>query len=193
MIYLPSQTRWYSSSSCLWTDETGIPGKVGLKRDYPGLSHFFVRKLDIQKPDLGLYVNELIALCENPQEPPHDQVRQLIQRINAFKPCQEDVVSLQSVAFLPVRNAQEAVELTDPSSTFAIIDRQEHTTLFQNFDSVLDYDIEGIRALRYLLNALGLHEHYTSVMAVESSSARNSSKSDKLSEDFAQRAYALFR
>lgn len=53
LIYLSSHDQWYPRSSCLWTDQTIIPGKAAIKLEYPQLSEFFLKKLGIKKPSLG--------------------------------------------------------------------------------------------------------------------------------------------
>ena len=53
LIYLPSRDQWYPRSSCLWTDQTVIPGKAAITLDYSHLGDFFVNKLGVKQPSLG--------------------------------------------------------------------------------------------------------------------------------------------
>ena len=141
----------------------------------------------------GLYVKELKALCGRKTEPVHSEVRNLLQEINACNPSPEDLSPLQSLAFLPVKDIDKIVRLKNTSDLFTIIDREEHERMFRNSVSTLDYDIENVHKLRYLIVALRLQDNYSHNMALESSSAEKSSVSLKLTEKFRRKAYALFR
>lgn len=140
-----------------------------------------------------LYVKELIALCGRKKEPPHCEVRDLIQEINACKPNAEQVSALKPMNFLPVKDVDKVVRLRSTSDMFTVLDLQEHETMFQGLVATLDYNIEEVHNLWYLIDALGLRDNLSSAMASESSSAKDSSKSVKLTEEFQRRAYALFR
>ena len=141
----------------------------------------------------GLYVKELKSLCKSKTAPLHSEVRDLLQEINACKPSAEDLSPLQSLDFLPIKDVDTTVRLKSTSDLFTIIDREEHERMFRNLVATLDYDMENVHKLRYLIVALGLQDKYSHAMASESTSAKNSSKSIKLTNNFQRKAYALFR
>ena len=62
LIYVPSRDQWYPRSSCLWTDQTVVPGKAAIKSDYSHLSDFFVKRLGVKKPSLGKYSLSLFGV-----------------------------------------------------------------------------------------------------------------------------------
>ena len=138
-------------------------------------------------------MKELKALCGRKTVPLHNEIRDLLQEINACKPSAEDLSPLQSLDFLPVKDVDKIVRLKSASDLFTIIDREEHERMFRHSVATLDYDIENVHKLRYLIVALGLQDNYSHTMASESSSPKDSSKSLKLTDKFQRKAYALFR
>ena len=193
LIYLPLRSQWYSPSECLWTDETGLPGKAAIKLYYVHQHKFFLQKLGVKRPDLQLYIKELKIYCTGATEPEEITIKSLIGAINACRPAAGEVSGLKDLIFLPIVDVDGKIRLKSPSDTFAIIDRREHRSIFLGKVAFLDYDIEEVHSLRSLVIALGLQNRYTSVMATEETSAEDSSQSAILTDRFRERAYALFR
>ena len=96
-------------------------------------------------------------------------------------------------AIFPVQGTDAKMSLNKSLDLFAIIDRSEYASAFKGKVPILDFDIEEVRELRQTILALRLEDRYMSQLVVESSTVKDSSKEETLSNSVQKRAYALFR
>ncbi len=193
LIYEPLRKTWHSPASCLWTDDTKISGKVALSGHYDDLQAFFVQRLGVEEPDIDTYITELQLLTADEQTAPMNKVMGLIKEINSFGPSVGALDTLKPSNFLPVQGADAKTSLKKTSDLFAIVDRPEFALAFRGKVPVLDFDMEEVRELRQTIQALHLEDRYMSRLVVESSTVKDSSKEELLSNSVQKRAYALFR
>ena len=169
LIFVPSTASWYPPSSCLWTENTHIPGKAALREAYKDLYQFFIETLEVSTPDLGMFVESLIELCNGHIDPPFQRVRELLHDINSWRPSHEALEGLRSCNICPVRGPNGELMLRNPRQSFAIIDRVQYGDLFLNKIPILDLKFEEAHELRPLLIALSLEERYISNLVTETS------------------------
>jgi len=193
LIYLPLQQQWYSPSSCLWATSTCISGKVAIASIYPGLQEFFVDRLGIQPPHVGMFVEELQRLANGDIAPPIQQVSDLIQEISSRAPTPEALNGLRDCNILPIKGIDGQVSLQHAASRFAIVDRLQYEDLFRGKIPMLDFGLEDIHKLQPFLSALGLEDRYMSLNIKEKSMANSSTLDSILSRRMRAKAYAFYR
>ncbi len=190
---MPSQKQWCSPSSCLWTNNTPISGKFAIASLYSGLQEFFVDRLGIQRPNVGMFIEELLRLANGAQASPIRQVRELIKEISSQKPTREALNPLRASNILPIKGTDRQVSLQPAASRFAIVDRLLYGDLFRGEVPVLDFGLEAIHELRPFLLALDLEDRYMSQIIKEVSMTNASTLDPVLSRSMREKAYAIFR
>ena len=193
LIFDPFRNEWYKPTSCLWTDDTRISGKVALLRHYPDLEAFFVQRLGVDEPDIETYITELQSLVNEDPSVSVDKVKALIKQINSFKPSVGALDKLKQCSVLPVQGTDARTSLKTTIDLFAIADRTAYTSAFRGKVPILDFDMEEVRDLRQTIKSLNLEHRYMSRLIVESSTAKDFLKEESLSISLQRRAYALLR
>lgn len=193
MIFEPIRKEWYKPSSCLWTDDTRILGKVALLGHYADLQAFFVQRLGVDEPDIDTYITELQSLATDDRNPSIDKVKGLIRQINSFGPSVGALDKLTSSSVFPVQSPDATISLRSTLDLFVIADHPKYASAFKGKMSILDFDMEEVRELKLTIQALRLEDRYMSRLVVESSTVKESSKDDRSSRSIQKRAYALFR
>lgn len=193
LIYLPFQQQWYSPSSCLWATSTRILGKVAIASIHPGLQEFFIDRLGIQPPHIGMFVEELQRLANGDNAPPIQQVSELIKEISSRGPTQEALNELRDCNILPVKGTDGQVSLQHAGSRFAIIDRLQYEDLFKGKIPMLDFGLEDIHELQPFISALGLEDRYVFPNIEEKSKANPSTLDPILGRSMRAKAYAFYR
>lgn len=177
----------------MWIKSTRIASKVAIALDFPSLEQFFIRDLRVQEPDKSTFIMELETLCRVDSAPSIPHVKELLWEINAYEPSTGDMDILIPLSFLPIKEATGDLRLHNVEDVFVLFDRQGHTEIFEGKVASLDFDIENIRRLRPIIDALGLASRYTSKLAGQESCAPNAILDPSLSKDLQSRASALFR
>ncbi len=162
---------WVATSSCLWSKDAQIPGKITIISQYKDLKDLFVRILKVKIPDLGMLVEELSRVAR--LSPTVDDVTSLIWQINNFIPSPKTLEKLADLPIFPVRvprGTVEVVELRERSGNFSIIDRQPWTDAFRGKVDFLHFTLEEVWKLQPFLSCFGLEGRYLSRVVVEKSS-----------------------
>jgi hypothetical protein len=192
LVYIPNKKIWQSLSSCLWSeDPVQIPRKVSIGTLYAPLEDFFVRILGVARPNLDLHVQALRELANG--EPEFEEVKDIIRQISAMEPSEEALFGLRGSKILPVKFRDGRIRLESIMIDFAIVDRPEYGMAFDGKLSILNYTLEEVRFYRPFLLALGLERRYMSEMVEEISMVSAGVLEPCLTNDFEQKAYALFR
>ena len=194
LIFLPGrEPAWHPPSRCLWTTSTEIFDRFAISAIYDDLPDVFVKHLGILRPDVGMYIDELLRLIDCNDEPSIPRVKALIKEINTWKPDKDSLAALTSSQLVPVKGIDGMVKLVDITEVFAIVDRRHYEDLFMTKIAFLDFDREAVHNLAPFICALGLEDRYTSRAIRESSKARDSVIDDKLTRNMREKAFALFR
>ena len=194
LIYLPGrEPAWHPPSRCLWTASTEFFDKFAISAIYDDLQDVFVKHLGISRPDMAMYIDELLRLIGCSDEPSVPRVKALIEEINTWKPDKDSLVALRSSRFLPVRATDGIVKLADLSAVFAIVDRRYYQDLFKTKIPFLDFDLEAVHELAPFIHALGLENRYISMTIHESSKAKDFVIDWGLTRNMREKAFALFR
>ena len=193
MVYEPVQKEWHKPSSCLWTDDTRISGKIALLGHYPDLQAFFVKRLGVEEPDIDTYITELRSLVVDKKSSSVEKVKELIKQVNFFNPSTGARDDLKAYILLPVQGTDATVCLKSSEDLFAILDRSAYGSAFKGKVPILDFDLEEVRELRQTFKALRLEHRYISRLVMESTTVTDSSQDGLLSASVQRRAYALLR
>lgn len=193
LVYEPIQKEWHKPSSCLWTDDTRLSGKVALLGHYSDLQAFFVQRLGVEEPGIDTYIDELQSLVVSDESPSVEKVKDLIKQINSFRPGKGALDKLKPYGFLPVQGTDGTTSLKTALDLFAISDRSAYASEFKGKVAVLDFGIEEVRDLRQTIEALHFEHRYMSQLVEEVTTVKDSSKEATLSDSVQRRAYALLR
>lgn len=191
LIYNPAEATWHRPSECLWTDTTHIDEKIAIASHYPDLRDLFVDFLSVQEPDLAMYVRQLLLLVSN-KSPDMPKIKSLIFVLNTFA-RNADLGKLASEAIIPVMNADGTVSLAKSTSIFALPDRAEYSRMFEGKVATIDFGIEELHTLSPFVSAMGMGSKLMSSAVRETNSNEEATLDEKLTTDFRQRAFALFR
>jgi hypothetical protein len=93
-IYVPSMEEWCAPTSCLWAESTSIVDKLAIAGEYPDLKTFFVDNLQIDTPNVEMYIRELQRLEEEQENASLKRVKELISEINLREPRSEQLQPL---------------------------------------------------------------------------------------------------
>lgn len=193
LIYV-QPNEWHSPSECIWSDNTYIPGKFPLARQYPKLKGFFVGRLGVQSPTLVSQIQELSALCSKQTASANfKQIIALMKEINFLKPDQQAVQSIQDTRIIPVKDEQGHGVLRRPTETFVIVDLEKEGAIFAGKVAIFAVPLGELHSVRTLLSALGLDGRYMSHMIREITKADNAVEDTAMTRSFRQRAFALMR
>jgi len=196
LIYNISNKTWAATSSCLWSKDAQISGKISIIGQYKDFKDMFVGVLKVKIPDLGMLIEELSRVARS--SPKADDVKSLIWQINSFTPSRKALEKLVDHPIFPVRvpsGTAEAIELRDRNGNFSIIDRQPWADAFQGEVDFLHFTLEEVRKLQPFLFCLGLEGRYLSRVVVEKSSFQGNIQepSGKRTRQLRRRAHALSR
>lgn len=136
---------------------------------------------------------EALKEISNWTPPPLDHIKELIMAISAMDPNSQDLLSLQSTEFLPIKLRSGQIKLVKPSFAFAIVDRKEHSEAFAGKLNMLDFSQTEIHSCRVFLIALHLAESFTSKAVSETTMVKEGIVSSGFTQDFRRKSYALFR
>ena len=193
LIYIPQRKAWHPPSSCLWANNTRISGKLAVAGHYANLRDFFVGDLQVEEPNIAMYVHELKLLVGGNNKPSIASVNELIKEINSYSPRRGALEELKTSPVLPIKGTDGQITLRSTTDFFAIIDRDEYEKLFRYRVAVLDYTLEQAHELRPFISALGLEDRFMSLNVKETSRVNVFSRVSRLSDNIREKAYALFR
>jgi hypothetical protein len=192
-IYAPSTEQWCAPTSCLWAESTSIVDKLAIAAEYPDLKTFFVDNLQIDTPNVEMYIRELQRLEEEQGNASLERVKELISEINLREPRSEQLQPLLSLHILPVKDRKGSTKLKTPTDDFAIVDRLEYGDAFKGKLHTLDLTLEEVHTLRHFLKAMELEDRYMSRAVKEDTNVRGGSEDLALSNEFRERARAIYR
>lgn len=196
LVYDTFHKTWVPTSSCLWSKDAQIPGKVTILSQYGDLKDFFVGTLKVKIPDLGMLVEELSRVVS--QKLTVDEIKSLIWQINSFSPSRKALEKVKDLPIFPVKITKRKVEqpvLRDRRGNFSIIDRQPWADAFHGKVDFLDFTLEEVRKLQPLLSSLDLDSRYLSRAVAEKSSFQGEvqEQSRIQTRQLRSRAHALAR
>ena len=121
----------------------------------------------------------------------------MIEAINRMDPKREDLASLITVNFLPIRRtgtASAGLRFQNCGSNFGVVDRTKLADIFMAHTGFLDFSLEEVQNLAPFLTALNLSNKYLSSLCIEETGCGDSGIFDvTLTESFKNRAYHLLR
>lgn len=193
---------WLSTSQCLWSSATRIPGLVTLNEDYEELRDFFLDVLEIPEMTLPMVLdkleNEAIQLTAQDAKDTLLTCSSLLgeeNEENLIRLKQERRSLLLERRIFPVRLANGELYLCKGSEQFALIDRDSLAEEFGGKAKFLDFDMDEIRLLRPAISWFGFEGRYLSKMVREISSADSASARpiSAPQSEIRRRAHALLR
>lgn len=191
LIFDPTRMTWHSRSACIWAeDRIRIPRKVSIATAYASLQDFFVRMLDIRKPNIAMHVQALKEMANKPEL--IFEIKDTMKIISSMEPSADHLSDLRSSSIFPVNLPGGGGGMTSSLVDFAIIDRQDYDDMFEGI-TTLDFSPSEIRACRPFLLALGLGRRHMSELVEEKTTVDDGVKSLDLTKVFRSKAYALFR
>jgi hypothetical protein len=201
LIYEPSHKKWAPTSSCVWSKDDQIPGKVTISHQYAKLKDFFVRTLKVKIHDLDMLVDELAQLVSSEHEKPLVRdVKSLIWQINDLSPSAKDLEKLKSLPIFPVKLASrpfDSPSMQAENERFTVNDRQPLAAAFRSKVDLLDFELEEVRKLQPFLSCFNLEGRYLSRAVTAISSLKGEvyqrQRSRELTVRLRNRAYALAR
>jgi hypothetical protein len=198
-IYDTLRKECVSISSCVWSKDSQIPGKVSISSQYRDLRDFFVGTLKVKIHDLDMLVDELgRVVSSNHTVHIVDDVKSLIWQINNFSPSSEALDNLRTLPVFPVKTARRGLDpvvLRARNENFSIIDRQPWAEAFHGKIDLLDFKLEEVRKLQPFLSSLGVENRYLSRAVSETSSLQGEirEQSRERTRQLRSRAHALAR
>lgn len=192
LIYNPKHQSWHSLLSCIWAEhQIQLPGKFSIATDYRELMSFFVKVLQVAKPNLKMHV---LALIEKTSENPNKRdIIQEMLNICAFDLTPQTLEDLSECKCLPVKRPSGELRWQNKSGAFAIVDRREYGEIFAGKVNFLDFSLEEVHSLNSLLVGLGLEGRYTSKAVREITTVQGGSLNQRLTTDLRKKAYAICR
>lgn len=199
LIYLEKERIWVSSKACVWTNSTKVGGLFGISAIFHDLRNFFVETLAVEKlavatPNVETYIKQLLLLVDE-ASPQIADIKTLISAISALTPTRVSLGALANVKCLPTLAVGGTIELMRPSEEFFIADRREYESAFRGKVPILDFKLEEIHDIHFLLAAFGLQNRYMSVAVQEVT--MHDERSDKVSAALSQtlraKSKALYR
>lgn len=156
----------------MWSSETVIRGKAILDECWEAHESFFVGKLGVKLLTRQMVYDELR------QSPPSNTevIKAAILSLNGLLQTEStplDPEPIRQAKIFPVRYPTGTVALSSVSVDFAIGDRDKLKKMFCDKISLLDFDMEDVRALRPLIEWLRLQDRYLSNSVEEATSISN--------------------
>jgi hypothetical protein len=188
---------WYKISDCLWSSITKIRGKVTLEESYEELKGFFVKKLGVKSLTMQMVYNEL---KESPQSSVKD-IKDAILSLNGFLQSEEgqkghwDPNPIRQAKVFPVRYPNGSISLSSVAVDFAIADRDNLRSKFEDKIAILDYDLEHVHQLKPFFAWLKIEALYLSRCVQETTAISGDSVSPITSckRDLRLKAYHISR
>ncbi|RFU29542.1 hypothetical protein B7463_g6794, partial [Scytalidium lignicola] len=200
LVFIPTteEPGWHKLSECLWSGATEIYGMVPINLYYDDLEELFVETLGVKTLTLQMVLDELLQMAS--QAPSIGQVKEKLWVINSFLASGETAPSpsliLEAKVF-PVRHPNGKIRLSSVKNpcNFAIMDREMIGVLFRDKVKLLDFSLQEIRRLVFLIQWLSLETRYLS-KSVKEVSKVNASPQILVSSpdrDVSAKAYGLLR
>lgn len=188
---------WYKTSDCLWSSITKIRGKVALDESYEELKGFFVGKLGVKSLTMQMVYNEL---KESPQSS-IDDIKTAILSLNGFLQSEEgkqghwDPDPIKQAKVFPVGYPNGSLSLSSVAVDFAIADRDNLRSMFEDRIAILDFDLEDVHQLKPFFTWLKIEIRYLSRCVRETTSISGDSGSPITSRkrDLRLKAYHIAR
>ncbi|KAF9774642.1 hypothetical protein IL306_007330, partial [Fusarium sp. DS 682] len=185
---------WYKTSDCLWSSTTRIRGKVTLDESYEELKDFFVGKLGVKSLTLQMVYNEL---KESPRSSVED-IKVAILSLNDFLQSEEghwDPEPIRQAKVFPVKYPNGSISLSSVGVEFAIADRDNLRSKFEDKIALLDFDLEDVHRLKSYFAWLKIETRYLSRCVKEDTAISGESGSPILSHkrDLRLKAYHIAR
>ena len=183
---------WLSPELCIWADErVHLPGKASISTQYPSLEEFFLRILQVPKPNVEMHVQALYRLSQAGPTPL--QLKQAIKQVSLFHPKPIDVNELRMANIFPVILTGGQINITNRNADFAIIDREEYGEAFRGKIIMLDFTLEEVRECQEFITACGIDKKRLSIKVEPRTDVNGGSLASRLTEEFQNKAYAIFR
>lgn len=195
LIFIPRSFEWKSTSDCLWVSNTYVSDKIALEAEYPDLSDFFVDMLEVPEQTLSTFVAELQRIAEEEIDVDIETTKNILLEASILQPTKPDFGDWydSSAKILPTRLKDGQNVLSSPSDPFVIMNSREYARLFDGKVDVLAFSFEEIHDLKDIICALNIENHYVSWMVSEDTCADGTTREERLTFEFRQKAGAFFR
>ncbi|KAF2020387.1 hypothetical protein BU24DRAFT_487023 [Aaosphaeria arxii CBS 175.79] len=190
---------WYTLHQCLWNSPYPLEGYLDLKLVYPKLRTFFTQRLRVKTATPELLINELRQMAETHPEN-IDEIKLRLIQIGRFFANSHTALNvegplsdLKKVAFLPQKLSDGKRILLKVDGDYAILDHERYGRALAMHDLLLEFDIEETQIMNMMFRNLGIaHRYLSEVVAEESSIGDEIKVEEKLSNEFCNKAYALY-
>jgi hypothetical protein len=170
---------------------------VTLDESYEELKSFFVEKLGVRSLTMQMVYNEL-------KDSPHSSIRNTrvaILTLNDFLQTKEgkeghwDPNPIKQAKVFPVSYPDRSISLSSVVVDFAIADRDNLRSKFEDKIALLDYDLENVHRLKPLFAWLKIEDRYLSrcVQEVTAISGESGSPITSRNRDLRLKAYHIAR
>ncbi|XRM42034.1 hypothetical protein ABZX51_005272 [Aspergillus tubingensis] len=168
LIYVPPN--WYTTSECLWSTATSIPGRIALNDHYQNLQEMFVYYLGVETLTMQMVVEKLQDQGRAGSSSVAE-VKSTIWTLNSLLQSQQaDIAPAEQVinnAVFPVRFPHGGVQLQTSASAFAIADRKHLFSYFSSKANLLDFEVDEVLRLEPFIQWTGLNDRYLSLCIKE--------------------------
>lgn len=183
---------------CIWNGSVKLSGYVTIEDIYPNLRTFFVKKLKVRTMDTAMMLQELLKAA-NLQKV--SEIKEIMCAVGSMLYSEEDLNKfkssfreLKTCEFLPILNTNGGWSLEAPkrpTEEFLIIDHERYGAAFKDKVRFLDFSHDELTSLHPLFKALDLESRYLSGLVETKTTVGKSKKSENLSNDLRQRAFAI--
>lgn len=178
----------------MWTAAPKVGKQYGISETYGQLAGFFQDILHVRDPSTDTYIEQLKELVPFGYEKIKD-IEETMHIMNTMRFSDAQVDELHQLEFLPVRDADGMCYLARPSDEFFILNRFEFEGAFREQVPSLNFSLEQIVRLQFLLSTLKLKDRYVSrlVSIVTEAQDPASEISSRATRRFRRRAKHLYR
>ncbi len=175
-----------------------IGNHVPIAAIYPDLEEFFVKVLGVNTVTPVFMMQQLAKAAKNPAKTVQNikrlmlAVSELLDVSSKKSDFRNSIEILDECRYLPCRTtAAGSVEFRSRSQAFFIVDNENYANEFGDQLITLDFTYEQLNSLQYLIQLLGLDDHYLARHVESETSPGVSTENDALTAQFQQCAYAV--
>lgn len=200
LIFVPADwkgdTRWLSTSQCLWSTATKINGKATLNDQYESFFDFFVKFLGVNTLTLEMVIDKLKE--QGKVKTPVKEIKDTMWVINDFLQNEKEYPNADRILdgnLFPIRYPDGTIRLCSSDTDFAIADREHLLDLYSGKCKILDFEVNETIRLRPFLQWAGLEKRCLSLSTKEISALCGDAETrlDSIDRDLARKAYGLLR
>ncbi|KAJ9605358.1 hypothetical protein H2200_010015 [Cladophialophora chaetospira] len=197
LIYSLRDNEWIKSKSCVWHSTVNVSNYVPIAAMYLNMQPFFVGTLGVNTVTPVFMMKQLASAAKSRSKTIENiktlmlAVSELLDASSNASDFKKSMEILDECDYLPCRSTAGATEFRSRSQSFFIIDNETYAGEFGDRLVMLDFTYEQLNSLHYLIQLLGLDDHYLARHVKSETSPGDSTEDDILTVQFRQCAYAI--